>query len=190
MRVDRCCSRGLSGLLPSEPDPGTLERPGTERNTGTPGCASRRRRATGAAPALGGGADQLPAPVRFEPAGRRAQCPPPSLTARPDPPAGTLEQAGTLAVPASVPGCKTSNRLKVRLRRFPARSAEVASGLERWNTDFFFFLTGEERVPPQTPTPHALGDTSAPTTVRPAQMRIGECECSSVPRFCDHRQSR
>ena len=35
--------------------------------------------------ALGGGADRLPATARFEPAGRRAQRQPPSLTARPDP---------------------------------------------------------------------------------------------------------
>ena len=62
-----------------------------------------------------------------------------SLAARPDPPAGTLEQAGTLAVPASVPGCKTCNRLKLRLRRFSARSAEAASGLERWNTHYYIF---------------------------------------------------
>ena len=95
-----------------------------------------------AAPSLGDGANRLAAPVRFESAGRHAQRPPRSLTTRPW---HTLAHLGTLAHPgtpvptAGVPGSANSNRLKVRLRRFPAPTARVISRLAHWHTCISFF---------------------------------------------------
>ena len=52
---------------------------------------------------------------------------------------GTLAHPGTPVPTAGVPGSANSNRLKVRLRRFPAPTAEVISGLAHWHTCISFF---------------------------------------------------
>ena len=61
---------------------------------------------------------------------------------------GTLAHPGTPGQTAGVPGFENSNRLKVRLRRFPAPTAEVVSGLAHWHTCISFFYRKEEEEPP------------------------------------------
>ena len=139
LRVDWCCSRGSKrppSLRTRSWHTGTawngtehwntrLCQPPAPRHRGRP-SPRRRRRSTPSARAVRTRRSPRPAPGPF--------------THRP-----TLAHLGTLAHPgtpvptAGVPGSANSNRLKVRLRRFPAPTAEVISGLAHWHTCISFF---------------------------------------------------
>ena len=60
---------------------------------------------------------------------------------------GTLAHPGTPVPTAGVPGSANSNRLKVRLHRFPASTAEVVSRLAHWHTYIFIFYRKKEEEP-------------------------------------------
>ena len=60
---------------------------------------------------------------------------------------GTLAHPGTPSQTAGVPGSANSNRLKVRLHRFPASTAEVVSRLAHWHTYIFIFCRKKEEKP-------------------------------------------
>ena len=101
---------------------------------------------------------------------------------------GTLAHPGTPVPTAGVPGSANSNRLKVRLHRFPASTAKVISRLAHWHTCISFFT--EKNEEPQTErAPHALGNILAPTWSG-GETRLVTFWCASVPRFCDLLRSR